>query len=1086
MYLFSTLLFNQVYKFIIMGISDYLVKIEELTNTNLELLKALNASFYTHQDHLSVTLDNIDNDGDGVTDGVGEFVIPSFVSLENKINSLQNNFDNLVNAPRTGEAYFTFDGNSRVIEVKKYEYSPSPVILNEQSEFYHENNQILKDFLTPVPYLKIDITNIPNDITSVVIRKVSAITTDAQQRFERLLKNNVSKQVDWGDFRKILEGLNQDEDYILYDTTATLPIREGQGSGSYVIREIVDEYIDDNLDQHIIFKLANDIDGFQKSLTRLLFDQTIEKRLEIGEYMVSWDGRVKFQIEDLNFNTNTIKMRVCFGDYTDMVPFTETSSVDPSQISEMSKLRYFSSVSNEDLFENDKYVKVPLEEDKYIYISIAPLNNRMNIRAPWGGGIIVDTDKLVTQGDSEQTTIAFRDYYATCRNIGDILNEISKVMSNTTTSHSNDELNAFMAAKPVIENKLVKVIHINKHLDETTTIKNIRALYSQKNSYNADLTETQNSLTVLQEQLSAVDFEDTTGIRVKIQNQIDELTKHKNELVNSLIKISDEIALTANNSLVPIENAKYRIRGFFDFVGFANTLAEKYNISEQNIKGILVQYRYRNVQQETGTAVTFVKDRNGDGNIDGDETFIFSDWNRLNTPLRPRIRTDVGGKISYIAEPDNSNKNTPSFNQIDIPITQGEIVDVRLKVIYDFGYPFIQMMSDWSDVVEFTFPEEFIKDVDVTTIISENNSDIETNRFNSILSNNGVIEHVNDKILDQDITYFHKPESISSGFYTPERRIIPLRDKLKDMDDKLVQLIDEITGDTSDQLQVSIDYDESSIIISPYEVGNVVLKSYNSFDDDSSTASKYGNYEKDGGVVKLICNIRLTNISDHSLKIFPMFPGTDDKTINELQTYKFDKDDFYKSKYATTDEELENSAVWISTPIKPNSNSVNRVFKAQTTNQIITFRTKNPWDGSFYYKYETGTAEDRYLLPADKANLEIGSGDNDMIIYPYLIKENGLKLTYKETAKYMLLNKSEDIVIPFMVQYQFTDGSADNEFKKTISFDIRTSLYSDPYTYSFTVTAPKEVKIENKLVSALTKQFNNKEIKNLRYRSIVR
>ena len=1060
-----------------MGISDYLVKIEELTNTNLELLKALNDSFYTNQEHLSVNLDK------------GAFVIPSFISLENKINSLQNNFDNLVKSPATGEAYFTFDGNSRAIEVRKYEYSPSPVILQPQTQFHHENNQVLKDFLTPIPYLRFDLSGLPNDITSVVIRKVSALSDTAKSRFSALVgaptivgEEKASVTVNWGDFKKILDDLTQDKDYVLYDTTQTLPIREGQGSGSYVIREIVDEYIDDNLDQHIIFKLANDIDGFQKSLTYLLFDQTIEKKLSAGDYIVSWDGKVKFQIENLNFNTNTISTRVMFGDYTDMVPFSETSISDSNDISEMSKLRYFSSIDNSNLFKSDNYVKVPLEEDRYIYIAIAPLNSRMNLRAPWGDGLIVDTTRLVNS-DSSDAAQDFTSYYETCRNIGDILNEISEVMSNTTTSHSSEELNAYQSAKPELDSEILKVIHINKHLDETTTIKNIRALYSQKNSYNADLTETQNSLTVLQDQLSSIDFEDTTGIRTKTQNQIDELTKHKNEVTNALIKISNEIALTANNSLVPIENAKYRIRGFFDFVEFVKKLndAGYTGISEDNIKGIYVQYRYRNIQQEAGTATTFTKDVDGDGEITNtDRTFIFSDWNRLNTPLRPRVRDIKDG--NYHAEEDTSNKNLPSFNQIDIPITQGEIVGVRLKVIYDFGYPFIQMMSDWSDIMEFTFPEEFIKDVDVITIINENNSDIETNRFNSILSDGGIIDHVGDKILDQDVIYFHKPENISSGFYTAERRIIPLRDKLKDMDDKLTQIVDEITGDAADQLQVSIDYDESSIIISPYEVGHVLLRSYDSFDGvDPGTVGNYEVYDKDNmRFISILCNIRLTNTSERSLKIFPMFMGNDDTVINkDLRNYKFNKNEFFASYNGSDDTPIAaDSAVWIN-QLYNNE----RVFKAQTTNQIITFRTQNPWDGKYYYAELIEYSPNGEYLPSQLTEGKLELNGDGLLAYPYLIKENGLKLTYKETAKYMLLNKGDDIIIPIYVVYKLA-GLTD--VKKTISFDIRTSLYEDPLTYAFTIETSKFIKTENKLVSSLTKQFNNREIKNLRYRSILR
>ena len=83
--------------------------------------------------------------------------------------------------------------------------------------------------------------------------------------------------------------------------------------------------------------------------------------------------------------------------------------------------------------------------------------------------------------------------------------------------------------------------------------------------------------------------------------------------------------------------------------------------------------------------------------------------------------------------PVNDNINEPSFNQIDIPISQGETVDIRLKLVYDYGYPFVQTSSLWSPIVNIEFPSEFLKDIKILDIISENNNDIETNRFNNII-----------------------------------------------------------------------------------------------------------------------------------------------------------------------------------------------------------------------------------------------------------------------------------------------------------------------------------------------------------------
>ena len=1030
-----------------MNISDYLARIEELTNTNLKLLKALNDSFYTDENHLSVNMGE-----------VGTVAIPSFISLENKINLLQNNFENLVNSPTTSDAYFNFDGNSRAIQVKGYEQSPSPLVLGVPSNFYVEDNNTLRDFLTPSPYVKFDVSELPNDITEVCIRKVVPVTSTAISRFTSMLGSESRISKSWGDINKALDDLTAGTDYILYDTVKTLPLRKGQGSGSYVIKHIVNNWVDENLDQHVTLQFANDIEGYQKTLSYLLFDQTIERYLSEGQHLVAWDGHVKFEIESLNFNTNTITMRVMFGDFLNLSEYV-SGPVDDS-----AKLKFF---SESELFEDDKYVKVTLEEDKYVFVAIAPINPRMNIRASWGDGVLMDVDSLTNNDES------FRQYYnENCVNIGDILNEISKVMSNTVSSHTDEDLNNYISAVPTIDTNILKVVHINKHLDESPTIQTIRALYAQKNNYNADLAETQNSITSLEEQLAKVDFQDTTGLRTRIQSNIDSLSAHKNEVINSLMKITNEISLAANNSVVPIENAKYRIRGFFDFEEFASTIG----ISQERVKGIYVQYRYRNVQQESGTAQTFVKDSNGNGVIDEeDKTFIFSDWNVFTTPLRPRVRNTNG---TYSAQPDNSNKNEPSFNQIDIPITQGENVDVRLKVIYDLGYPFIQITSDWSPISTFVFPEEFMKDVQILDIINENNDDIETNRFKSILINDGVTAHISDKIMDQDSVYFHKPNSISSGFYTAERRVIPLYDKLQTMDNDIKLILDELNGTTSDLISVNFEFDESSISLNPFEKGNVILQEFSSF-ADISAGNFAGNYlVNTKGTQKyasLQCSIRLVNTSSRTLKIFSMFPGTDDVELSTLHTWAFHPSHYSGIVYYDYE--------------KYDVDHPTNAWKLQTTNQIITYRNDDPYDNTQYYSESvtpkidennqlckctiTTSGADNVITPEWYCigSSTLGNINKGMFVYPASYRGQGLKMTNKEAYKYMIINPGQELVFPVVVEYFINNVNNENsQIEKTIAFDIRTSLYNDPLHYAVKIGAAYTSTPQDKIVNSVNEK----------------
>ena len=83
-------------------------------------------------------------------------------------------------------------------------------------------------------------------------------------------------------------------------------------------------------------------------------------------------------------NTNTITIKIMSGEFLNLVPSTTNN---PDEISSLSKLKFFSPID----FDEDKYVKISLEEDKYIFVAVSPLNTRMNIQSQWGTGLLINT-----------------------------------------------------------------------------------------------------------------------------------------------------------------------------------------------------------------------------------------------------------------------------------------------------------------------------------------------------------------------------------------------------------------------------------------------------------------------------------------------------------------------------------------------------------------------------------------------------------------------------------------------------------------------------------------------------------------------
>lgn len=1051
------------------NVADYLTQIEKLTNTNLQILKTINDSFFTKQNHIMTEINDT------------KYVIPSFISLENKINMLQENFENLVNSPESGEAYFSFDGNSRSIEVRKYNHTPDSVTLPTVTSYSVDANNAFKDFVTPVPYINFDLPTLPNDIVDVNVKKIVA-KSDA---FKNILKEklaytkeekaedgstitntyyNTSVNESYSFMNKLLINYKKDIDYVDYDTLYKMPIRKNIGVGTYVIESVIDDKINEKLEEIITLKLRNNLKdaSLNNTLTYKIFDETIEKPLKVGDELVNYNGTGKVVITEIRPLTNTILVKVVNGEYLNFIGTDSYDSNNDTDIHDMSKLRFYDSID----FDADKYLKVPLEEDQYVFICVAPVNSRMNLQSSWGTGVIIDTYKLMNQN------ITFSEYYRNnVNNIGDLLFEMTSMITSPITSLSKDEFNSLSSIKPTIDSNCLSVMQINKHLNDSVNIKNIRNAYRQKKTAESSLSSLQEQIDDINTKLATISFDDTAGTRNMYVSQLSKLNAQKTTLIKTINSSIEVISMNVNSSEIPIDNAKYRIRGFyipnFELINGIDV--------NKHVIGLNVQYRYKNNTTELGNAVSI----NGSNN----KTYIYSDWNTLTTPLKSKIAkfNDVFNTYSYEYEENNEDKNEPSYNQIDIPISQGETVDIRLKVIYDYGQPYTTFMSDWSDIINVEFPAEFTKDVPILTIIEENNSDIETNRFNGILETSGVNSHIEDRLIDQNITFYHKPDSIASGFYTEERRIIPLKDKLVSMSNEIAQIKSDLLG-SEENCKVSIIFGENNIPLYYDRNNTVILDAYSSI-----TNSTDGTYMKDSdGRVSTMLNIAITNIGSVMLKLYPLFPGNRNISLNSI----IGKNDKLKNNYCNGTDE----GVWFKYKTYKNSEESTKDYALQTLNQFITFRMNDVWTNETYYNptanydgqtiNQTSTHHIVEPINVDSVRKSNNTKKGALKIYPFVDSEFGLCVNSDSTKSYLTLNPGEQIIVPLYCEY-FMPNNAKEDINHTISFDLRTSLYNDPVNYSFNVIAKHELTTQDKVINKNKVQLESSN-NSLKYNSIIK
>ena len=84
-----------------------------------------------------------------------------------------------------------------------------------------------------------------------------------------------------------------------------------------------------------------------------------------------------------------------------------------------------------------------------------------------------------------------------------------------------------------------------------------------------------------------------------------------------------------------------------------------------------------------------------------------------------------------------------------------------------------------------------------------------------------------------------------------------------------------------------------------------------------------------------------------------------------------------------------------------------------------------------------------------------------MVIYPYVSTKHGLCIDSNDVKTYMIVNPGEEIIVPLYCEYKV--AVPNSLIKKTLSFDLRTSLYNDPLNYTFTITAKNTTTVSDKL-----------------------
>jgi hypothetical protein len=560
--------------------------------------------------------------------------------------------------------------------------------------------------------------------------------------------------------------------------------------------------------------------------------------------------------------------------------------------------------------------------------------------------------------------------------------------------------------------------------------------------------------------------------RADAESRLSQLEQSLDDKTAELVQLIDTISKTTNNNDLSASNIKYRIRGFYNVKDIEERTGHK-------VIRIIVQYQYASESTNMSGGARAITTK--DGNVD----YLISDWTTMQSPYlckETQIRS-----VGYPLEKNNTsgvkiynndattyrtnvvvdyptsdmNQNAPSFNQIDIPINDGEIVNIRVRVQYEDGYPFFETLSDWSNTISIPFPAEYKPAKPLVTIIEENISDADKYRFIGAMEEYNVIEHVRDEVVTEEgATFFHKCEHVTSGFYTSERRDIPLRDKLQEMDALLNTLENEIYGVQANELKVTLSDQRSTIELKRDSITSFIAPGY---DLSNSKRDTFGNAQR-------IINLTLTNTSNYNINLYSMFPGAISSNLTSITKSRFEPKDYcVDDPIMNTNGEtiIQNlRGVWMECFSKNNLNSTHDFiapsqpainFCNQHLNQFLYFRINDPNDGTEYYNsgaqwdIDNVLSLDKPTSPMNNNLLKMNSNVGASLL-PML---NDIKdITIPTGTNKKVLKPGESVSIALDFRYLLSTVDEKNKtIEKTMSFDIRPSLYADPINYTFKVCA---------------------------------
>lgn len=766
--------------------------------------------------------------------------VPTFGYLNNEIQRLDQNVQAITNFnPGTSSSIRLSDGTFRKLVLKEISTEAADLTeIGSVNTFNTKSNWFFESLITPLLYVSFDITGqAPIDTERVIVKRyILNLNTEAKRDY---FANELQGRSDIGYDQFLTAMLSQSITYVLDEDILDLPPRTLRYTGNFSVLRISDTQVTEEINGVTVTRTRKlyKLDKLSYTDTTAAFEDTVG--LKVGDSLLvnSEPTDTRYRVVSVDSSTNSIVLELVEGNRG----ITIGANV----------LRIYSAQ------DNSLSVQVPIGFGENCVVFIKPIDPDSKIPSVnWSPGSAFYTNALTTTL-TNGNTIDLQTFYQ--QRVVDFGKYVMSLADNKIPTASQ----GVIPDAPIISDGDFKVVQINKQVTDTDTLQSIKEQANEKNTTQAEIKKLDAAIRNKRKVISTKNYKSNVE-RDADNNELNSLITEraaKAELYSSIVK---SIQATSEQTGIANISPKYRVRGFWPMP----TPKISSQTGEQQVVQFIVEYRYLS-QQGAANEIETIDVSSDTANTTG----AFSNWNTVTGEPRRRVYDATLQKFVW-EDVNIQDVNKVNPNQLDIPITKGEQVEIRIKSVSEAGWPSNPLESDYSDSVIISFPDE-LSENPVQDIIKENQDSLVKVQLEEDLQAKGIDQHLSTQFTANEKYFAHTAETIASGFVSSNQTPIDLFTKLTELQNRITALEEQLAAETGELLVQLFDDQGNLINITKDNLTQVFAGYYT--DQVSSLAVKKG------AIVSKTFFINLSNSKQSVLQLISSLYGSKELMVRESE-----------------------------------------------------------------------------------------------------------------------------------------------------------------------------------------------------------